>query len=866
MLAMILALPRITRLVLCALALCSLAASQTPAVLSWEDGLEASFEAAWTTCERGALPGAALCLNQDGGALNLFEASPGRDYSVTAEVVLDDDRGGAAVVARASEDRNNLYQLELIELDGQKVWQFVKRVNGDWSLVERGAFDYQPGTPYLLRFTLSGDTLTGEVSTDIGSESPNWTVLGSARDSSVTEGRAGLKLIQANAAFGDVRLDAASAVAEAPSEGAAIAPGTDTEAILEAELAAMRAESEGVAPASSAATGGPSPSDLPSPLELPGTKLFVSPDGDDANPGTEAAPFRTVQRCADEVSSGGACILRQGVYRETVTPPRGGDVSLPVTFASYPGERATISGADVLSGFSQQDGLQVVDVGWDLGQGANQLFIDGEMQYEARWPNMADAPISQPNKAAIVSAEERSRQTYIVNLESAPPQEIQGAKANLGLSNQPDGHEWLYDSAIIEEVNGTRLRVTAVDGDLYRPVDPDNDLFLWGHPALIDESGEWYLDADSSQLRLQYGDLTGATVEFKRREFAFDLRGRSNINVQNVDIFASTVITDEGSSRITLDGLDVRYPSHQTLITGVPDYSVWNAAAKTGVMLFGSENTIRNSNIAYSAGNGILLDGQNHLVENNIVHDVNYLGSDAAALTTRCSVCNNASYGHRIRYNTMFNVGRSIIVHRNTGNIRIEYNNLYNGGLQSDDNGLTYTFQTNGDGTVIAYNVVHDSFSTFDGIGIYIDNGSSNFIVHNNIVYDVDQALKLNLPSENNKIYNNTLLGDSASVTSWGPDYLSRSMAGTVIRNNIMPTSTSFISQDGLVLENNFTDGDPGFVNPAEANFQLREGSPAIDAGGADGEVQIVSVGSAPDLGAVEFGQPAWAYGAQRGE
>ena len=45
--------------------------------------------------------------------------------------------------------------------------------------------------------------------------------------------------------------------------------------------------------------------------------FFVAPAGNDANPGTEAKPFATVQRAQQDVAPGDTVFLRGGTYRMT---------------------------------------------------------------------------------------------------------------------------------------------------------------------------------------------------------------------------------------------------------------------------------------------------------------------------------------------------------------------------------------------------------------------------------------------------------------------------------------------------------------------------------------------------------------------
>ncbi|MFQ5842275.1 MAG: PKD domain-containing protein, partial [Thermodesulfobacteriota bacterium] len=74
-------------------------------------------------------------------------------------------------------------------------------------------------------------------------------------------------------------------------------------------------------------TEAPAPSALPpgGGRDLPtveGTLYFVSPDGDDANPGTATSPFATIGKAASVMVSGDGVVVRPGTYDERVSPPK----------------------------------------------------------------------------------------------------------------------------------------------------------------------------------------------------------------------------------------------------------------------------------------------------------------------------------------------------------------------------------------------------------------------------------------------------------------------------------------------------------------------------------------------------------------
>ncbi|MEQ4304232.1 ricin-type beta-trefoil lectin domain protein [Plantactinospora sp. B6F1] len=94
---------------------------------------------------------------------------------------------------------------------------------------------------------------------------------------------------------------------------------------------------------------------------------YVAPDGNDANPGTIQAPFRTVQRARDVVRTVNASMsgdiqvyLRGGRYPVSSTiefgPGDSGTNGHRVIYAAYPGETPILDGGVQVTGWSQHSG------------------------------------------------------------------------------------------------------------------------------------------------------------------------------------------------------------------------------------------------------------------------------------------------------------------------------------------------------------------------------------------------------------------------------------------------------------------------------------------------------------------------------
>src|SRR4051794_4857539 len=76
-----------------------------------------------------------------------------------------------------------------------------------------------------------------------------------------------------------------------------------------------------------------------------GPKLFVDPArGNDANAGSEAAPWKTLTHAVRRLKPGDTLYLRGGIYYEKVALSRSGTEQAPITISGYPGEQAILDG------------------------------------------------------------------------------------------------------------------------------------------------------------------------------------------------------------------------------------------------------------------------------------------------------------------------------------------------------------------------------------------------------------------------------------------------------------------------------------------------------------------------------------------
>lgn len=118
-------------------------------------------------------------------------------------------------------------------------------------------------------------------------------------------------------------------------------------------------------------------------------KFYVATNGNDSNPGSESAPFQSLERARDAVRSlpnsafedqDVYVLLRDGTYRITqpfqLSPVNSGRKVHDVVYASYPNETAVISGGVQITNWSLHDALLNIYVADAPQQKSRQLYVN----------------------------------------------------------------------------------------------------------------------------------------------------------------------------------------------------------------------------------------------------------------------------------------------------------------------------------------------------------------------------------------------------------------------------------------------------------------------------------------------------------
>ena len=108
-----------------------------------------------------------------------------------------------------------------------------------------------------------------------------------------------------------------------------------------------------------AATAGSTPAPAPAPAPGPapsGPVYYVDQTGNDASPGTEAQPFRTIRRGVQALRAGATLYVKSGTYAEYLDRiPGGTSWSAPVRVVAYPGHTVVLRPSGVARILQFQD-------------------------------------------------------------------------------------------------------------------------------------------------------------------------------------------------------------------------------------------------------------------------------------------------------------------------------------------------------------------------------------------------------------------------------------------------------------------------------------------------------------------------------
>lgn len=630
--------------------------------------------------------------------------------------------------------------------------------------------------------------------------------------------------------------------------------------------------------------------------------LHVSPSGNDAWTGLSAeeslATLAGARDALRRMRASGALkgavrvVLHDGVYRVSApvvfSPEDSGSWDAPVVVEGE-GPNAILSGGVPISGWKKEGAYWIADAGLDRfpSGGIGALWVNGEYR----------APARMPNEGYFVTAG---------RLDAPATTDAAGQKTNPNAFRYAEGDivPWEHpEDALVIALHSwdvTYMRVSGIDTEkreiaftlhpnwAFEYFGAKQRYFVQGVREALDAPGEWYLDRRAGKLlyiakpdedpnaleivaavaeqliRLEGDWKSGRFVEhlhfrglrFEHTEFPFGPEGLNNAQAADP---VPAAIQAEGARHCSITRCTVGRISH---------YGIWfqrgcqqNLIAHNEVYAMGAGGIRIGATASAADDNETTRD---NWVDNNWIHDGGAIFPAAVGVWIGRSSYNTVSHNEIANlYYTGVSVGWSWGYDASSANHNtIEFNHIHHIGqrILSDMGGI-YTLGV-APGTILRNNLIHDVFSyAYGGWGIYPDEGSSDLLIENNVVYNTKTGGFHQHYGRENRVRNNIFAfsHEGQVIRSREEEHISFFFErNIVVFNNRRPLGGNWNNDRFRMSRNCYWDisgspfgfmdttpgewrakghdrdsiiADPMFRNPAEFDFALAPDSPAIAIG-----------------------------------
>jgi len=630
------------------------------------------------------------------------------------------------------------------------------------------------------------------------------------------------------------------------------------------------------------------------------------------NPRRTDGPFATVEHARDTIRalkrSRGAppdrpinVYLRGGTYwllqPFILTPEDSGTARGPISYLAYPGETPILSAGRPVRGWRKVtfNGREV----WaaklpqlmNADEGFHEMWVNGNRRPLARWPHQGFFRVAQVPDLAKDTRQDAGQTRFVFDgqdLKSLP--DI--AEADVVVMSL-----WAESHLPVKSLEEQQHTIEFTRPTMYK-MTPGDCYFIEGAAEMLDEPGEWWFDRKAGTIYYipQKDDgMIGSQFVIPWHEQIVRLEGRPRRGefVEHVN-FAGITFANSGYDyplRPTpgREALAARSGFGQAAV-GVPG-AVWGVGVR--------ECAFDDCTVAHAGNYGIeLAEGcQGNTISHCVLFDLGAGGIKLGEQRIRAADAQQTR-GNEISDCTVANCGNTYpsavgIWLGQTGENRISHNDIhglwYTGisvgwtwgygdsiargntfelnhvhhiGTPADgvdpilsDMGAIYTLGIE-TGTVIRNNLFHDIAGLrYGGWGIYFDEGSSNILAENNIVYRTTHGGLHQHYGANNTVRNNIFaFGRDAQIQrSRVEDHLSFTFEqnivywdrGSLLAGNWSKLNVAFdhntywhVGGERFAFGGRSWDqwhaedmdrhsqiADPLFVNPEHDDFHLRPGS-----------------------------------------
>ena len=549
---------------------------------------------------------------------------------------------------------------------------------------------------------------------------------------------------------------------------------------------------------------------------------YVSKEGKNTNPGNKAAPFQTIQFAINKLKAGDVCYVRKGIYREQLIFKKNGTKNQPIQLIGFPKEKVVITPTFKTNHWSKHT-KNIYKT--PITNKVLQVFVDGKPSMQACYPNLREGELSTKRWGNIYASSDKS--VIVQGIEKFG--NLNGSHF-VGICGR--GLVALYGKVVHSQKSKIRVENKAFYwAEAHKTAYLGKGKgFLVGKYAFLDNQGEWFQDENYLYYYSKEKLFDPSIIEIRTKQAAIVLKNKKYMSIKGFHLIGGSLEIDN-SSHCSIDQVKIDFPTpfftfdsgfdrYGGKVNGI-DYDQPKNWSGKGVIISGKLNRITNSIIQHSWGDGLTVWGNKHLVKNCIISDCDWIGIDCAPL-------NITGDQQRVIHCSLSKTARSVLVHRKLTRSKIEHNEISEGGILNDDLGLTYTYDTDGKGTEIAYNWIHDNYAKRYGGGIYLDNNHKNFSVHHNVVWNCFVGMVINQKAENDRIYNNSFIHNKYSMGACRPDGGALDFTNIYSYNNITDSELKARDHDIFYgtkqVNNHFVPHLSNLmVNPTERQFQLRK-------------------------------------------